>query len=72
MNPQKSSRRKASNPTAATSRQQRKAMAPPSKEQVALRAYFIAEHRRSLELSGDETSDWVQAERELLEELRAK
>jgi hypothetical protein len=36
-----------------------------SKEQVALRAYFIGERRRSLGIAGDETSDWVQAEQEL-------
>jgi hypothetical protein len=42
-----------------------------SKEQVALRAYFIGERRRSLGIAGDETSDWVQAEQELSEELKA-
>jgi hypothetical protein len=41
-----------------------------SKEQVALRAYFIGERRRSLGIAGDETSDWVQAEQELSEELK--
>jgi hypothetical protein len=41
-----------------------------SKEEVALRAYFIGERRRSLGIAGDETSDWVQAERELSEELK--
>src|ERR1700756_1759880 len=40
------------------------------KEQVALRAYFISERRRSLGIAGDETSDWVQAEQELSEELK--
>ena len=38
----------------------------PTLEQVQLRAYFIAQRRRELGLPGDETSDWVQAERELL------
>jgi 8-oxo-dGTP pyrophosphatase MutT (NUDIX family) len=37
-----------------------------------LRAYFIAERRRTLGIHGDETSDWAAAERELLEELKAK
>ena len=41
-----------------------------SKEQVALRAYFISERRRSLGIAGDETSDWVQAEQELSEKLK--
>jgi len=38
-------------------------------EQIQLRAYFIAERRKSLGIGGNETSDWVQAERELLNEL---
>jgi hypothetical protein len=42
-----------------------------SREQVALRAYFIGERRRSLGIAGDETSDWVQAEQELSEEVKA-
>jgi hypothetical protein len=41
-----------------------------SREEVALRAYFIAERRRSLGIAGDETSDWVQAEQELSQESR--
>ena len=36
-----------------------------NKDQIALRAYFIGERRRSLGIIGDETSDWVQAEQEL-------
>jgi len=44
----------------------------PSYEQIQLRAYFIGERRKSLGIRGDETSDWVQAERELKEELEAK
>jgi Protein of unknown function (DUF2934) len=43
----------------------------PSNEQVALRAYFIGERRRNLGIPGDETSDWVEAEREIREELKA-
>jgi hypothetical protein len=43
-----------------------------SREQVALRAYFIAERRRSLGISGDETSDWMQAEQELSQELTGR
>ncbi len=60
------------NVAAAKSKSQTKAIAQPSSEQVALRAYFIAERRRVLGIHGDETSDWVAAERELLEELKAK
>jgi len=43
-----------------------------NEEQVALHAYFIAERRRTLGMPGDETSDWVQAERELLSENKTK
>jgi hypothetical protein len=43
-----------------------------SYEQIQLRAYFIGERRKSLGILGDETSDWVDAERELSEELAAK
>ena len=42
-----------------------------SNEQVALRAYFIGERRRKLGFPGDETSDWVEAKREISEELKA-
>jgi hypothetical protein len=50
-----------------------KAAAPHlSAEQVALRAYFIGERRRSLGIHGDETSDWIAAETQLLAELKAK
>jgi Protein of unknown function (DUF2934) len=48
-----------------------KETARPAAEQVALRAYFIAERRRTLGMQGDETSDWIAAERELIEELKA-
>jgi len=43
-----------------------------NEEQVALHAYFIAERRRKLGTPGDQTSDWVQAERELLSEIKPK
>jgi hypothetical protein len=39
-----------------------------TKEQIELRAYFIAERRKALGLGGDEIDDWAQAERELREE----
>ncbi len=56
----------------AKSKSQKKVATQPSSEQVALRAYFICERRRSLGIHGDETSDWVAAERELLAELKTK
>jgi hypothetical protein len=60
------------NVAATKSKSQKKLVTHPSSEQVALRAYFIGERRRSLGIQGDETSDWVAAERELLAELETK
>ena len=60
----------ASSSTTAKSRARKKEQL--NAEQVALHAYFIAERRRTLGLPGDQTSDWVQAERELLSEIKPK
>jgi len=61
-----------SSTTSSRSKSRKKNPVQPSSEQVALRAYFIAERRRTLGVHGDETSDWVAAERELIEEMKAK
>ena len=37
-------------------------------DDVAMRAYFVAEKRRAAGLPGDEHSDWIEAERQLLAE----
>jgi hypothetical protein len=34
-------------------------------EEIALKAYYLAERRRHLGLPGDPQSDWLEAEREL-------
>jgi hypothetical protein len=68
----KSASTSSGNIASAKSKSQKKTIAQPSSEQVALRAYFIGERRRTLGIHGDETSDWVAAEQELLEELKAK
>ena len=39
-----------------------------SQDDIARRAYFIAERRRRLNVSGDELGDWVEAERQLRKE----
>jgi len=57
---------------AAKGKSKKTVLTQPSSEQVALRAYFIGERRRTLGIQGDETSDWVAAEQELLEELKSK
>lgn len=43
-----------------------------TQEEIALRAYFLAETRRMSGLPGDELSDWVEAERRILVEKQAK
>lgn len=43
-----------------------------SADDIALRAYYIAEHRQSLNLPGDELGDWVEAERQLRKEVEKK
>lgn len=40
----------------------------PSADEIALRAYFLAEKRQQLGLPGDAHSDWLEAERQLLGE----
>lgn len=39
-----------------------------TREDVAMRAYFVSEKRRSAGLPGDEHGDWLEAERQLLAE----
>jgi hypothetical protein len=45
---------------------------PIQLNEIALRAYFIAERRHKMGWSGDSTSDWVEAERQLKAEAAAK
>jgi len=42
----------------------------PADEQISMRAYFISERRRRLALAGDANSDWLEAKRQLLTEIR--
>ncbi|HZR79277.1 MAG TPA: hypothetical protein VFA58_08710 [Chthoniobacterales bacterium] len=41
-----------------------------SDNQIEMRAYFISERRRRLDLPGDANSDWLEAKRQLLAETR--
>jgi hypothetical protein len=50
----------------------KKTAAEISADEIALRAYYIAEHRRNLSLPGDELGDWVEAERQLRKEAARK
>ena len=56
----------------ASSTKQQKASVVISNDQIALRAYFIAERRRKLGWKGDEVSDWVDAEKQLALEAEEK
>jgi hypothetical protein len=50
-----------------------KAIAPKvafTQDDIALRAYYIAEKRRNFGLPGDEDQDWIEAERQLLAESK--
>jgi len=40
----------------------------PTDEQIRLRAYFIAERRKRFALTGDASSDWLEAKKQLLSE----
>ncbi len=42
----------------------------PTDEQIQMRAYFISERRRRFDLPGDANSDWLEAKRQLLAEVR--
>ena len=73
----KSVQRKTGSPStskteASESKAREKMDAQLSNEKIALRAYFIGERRRKLGFPGDETSDWVEAKREISEELKAR
>jgi len=42
----------------------------PTDEEIAVRAYFIAERRLQLALEGDSDQDWLEAKRQLVEEAK--
>lgn len=41
-----------------------------TQEDIALRAYFIGEHRRARALPGDQHQDWLEAERQIIAETQ--
>jgi hypothetical protein len=51
-----------------------KAQAAPVIEMhvIATRAYFIAERRQKMGWSGDSSSDWIEAESQILAEMRRR
>lgn len=70
--PKKDASKKAPAKKSATKSSSRKKSIRPTNEDIALRAYFIAERRQALGWPGDSTGDWVEAERQLLEEAGLK
>ncbi len=65
-------KKKAAPKAAAAKKPAAKKSKRPTNEDIALRAYFIAERRQKLGWFGDETQDWVEAERQLLKEAGIK
>ena len=54
-----------------TKRSAAKPKAPPfSREDVALRAYYIGENRQKYGLPGNSSTDWIEAERQLNAETK--
>jgi hypothetical protein len=41
----------------------------PADDEIRTRAYFISERRRRFDLTGDASSDWLEAKRQLLSEI---
>jgi phage protein D len=68
----KASRRPAAKPKATVEAPVEDSQIVVSKEDISLRAYFIAERRQKMGWPGDETSDWVEAERQLRAEALRK
>jgi hypothetical protein len=44
----------------------------PSDEEIRIRAYFVSERRQRLALPGDANTDWLEAKRQLLSEIRPR
>ena len=58
----------AAKPTASENAVSPEKISGPSDEEIRIRAYFIAERRMQLSLTGDSTHDWIEAKRQLIEE----
>jgi hypothetical protein len=60
-------RKKAVSPKAQSTKKEK---SPVSDEAIRMRAYFISEERERLALPGDANSDWIEARRQLLAEVK--
>ena len=68
----KEAKPKARKTKAAPAKKTAKATPAISSEDIALRAYFIAERRQKMGWPGDSAGDWVEAERQLKAEAARK
>ncbi len=59
-------------PTAVKNQKSQLSSLPLTHENIALRAYFLSQSRRSLGVAGDAEGDWLEAERQLSEESLQK
>ena len=57
-------------PASPKARSINKEKSPVSDEAIRMRAYFISEERKRQALPGDANSDWVEARRQLLSEVK--
>jgi hypothetical protein len=64
-----SPKRKRKEKGSSTAESKKHAGRKPTDEEIRIRAYFIAEMRQRMSIPGDAHSDWIEARRQLLEEL---
>jgi hypothetical protein len=69
--PRKKSQAKGERPRKSVAAKSSRPLKPivPTDEQIRIRAYFIAEKRAQHSIKGDHHGDWLEARRQLLEEL---
>jgi hypothetical protein len=59
-------------PATAPAKAAKPAQPTVSRDEIALRAYYIGERRQMMGWPGDSSSDWIEAEAQLLAELKRR
>jgi hypothetical protein len=59
-------------PSAAPAKAAKPAQQTISRDEIALRAYYIGERRQMMGWPGDSSSDWIEAEAQLVAELKRR
>jgi len=59
-------------PAAAPAKTAKPAQPTVSRDEIALRAYYIGERRQTMGWPGDSSSDWIEAEAQLVAELKRR